>query len=380
MYNGQEKDEKEIEAMNLIDKAETLADKGEGEKAIDHYEKAAQIYLDIGSYIKLSEIYIQISKKIARFKNIHQAIYRLESIIRKTDELKLDEISANLHVQLGTLAFNINDWEVAGESWKKASEELYKSDPEEYANLASILLLKAGQALERSPTKKNQGKRLILQAIMKINKFSEIYEMEETRANQLIDMKDYEAAANKFCAISNYFREAFDNLGNLIDEEESKDTMLNAKARFTHFIAEYLTVAGLCLRASNDRTFNERIKTMGNEAIELFQKAISIQKEYLFEKKSDFDKEILYRITFDTMLLEITQEMLGIKTINSIDYLLSNGDEHKVLFKKMKQTPYFNITKRIQKVGIRNAFDDLLKVHLGHFEFIKNTLIHLFKQ
>jgi len=379
-YNGPEREEKEIEAMKLIDQAENLADKGKGDKAINLYEKAAQIYLEIGSYIKLDEIYIRISRKISQFKNNLQAIYRLESIIRKTEELKLHEISAKLLIQLGNIAFKMNDWEIAGESYRKASDYLYETDPEEYSNLSSFFLLKAGQALERSPTKKVYGKRLILKAIMKINKFDELYEMEEKRGNQLLEMKEYEAASNKFVDISNYFKEALGSLDELLDSNESEDTSLNAKARFTHFIAEYLTVADLWLRASEDRKFNEKIKELGNKAIDLFQEAINIQKDYLFKKRTDFDKEIIYRITFDAMLLEITQGMLGIHVVNSVEFLLKDGDENEILFKKMKDTPYFKLTKKIQKVGVFDILEDLRTTHLGHFEKLKNTLIELFKE
>ena len=51
MINNQDKDQKEFEALQLIDQAEILANEGEGEDAIRLYEKAAQIYLDFGSYI-----------------------------------------------------------------------------------------------------------------------------------------------------------------------------------------------------------------------------------------------------------------------------------------------------------------------------------------
>ena len=111
MINNHEAEEKEIEAIRLIDEAETLADKGKGNKAIDLYEQAAQIYLDMGSYIKLDEIYVRIAKKISQFKNTLQAIYRLKSIIRKTEELQIEEISAKLLIQLGNISFKIADWE-----------------------------------------------------------------------------------------------------------------------------------------------------------------------------------------------------------------------------------------------------------------------------
>jgi len=42
MYNNDEKEEKEVEAINIIDYAENLAAKGEGNEAIKEYEKAAQ--------------------------------------------------------------------------------------------------------------------------------------------------------------------------------------------------------------------------------------------------------------------------------------------------------------------------------------------------
>ena len=113
----EDKDEKEAEAIRLIDIAEELADKGKGDDSIKEYEKAAQIYLDLGSYIKIDEIYIRITQIIAKFKNNIQATYRLKSIIRKTEELKLYEMSAKLLIQLGNISFRMNDWETAGESW-----------------------------------------------------------------------------------------------------------------------------------------------------------------------------------------------------------------------------------------------------------------------
>ncbi|MFX1288253.1 MAG: hypothetical protein ACFFFY_06815, partial [Promethearchaeota archaeon] len=143
MYNNDEKEEQEFEAIKLIDSAETLADKGKGDEAIKQYEKAAQIYLDLGSYIKLDELYIRITQIISQYRNNIQATYRLKSIIRKTEELKLYEISAKLLIQLGNISFRMKDWETAGESWKRASDYLLKSDPEEYNNLASILILEA---------------------------------------------------------------------------------------------------------------------------------------------------------------------------------------------------------------------------------------------
>ncbi len=375
-----ENEEKELQAIKLIDQAEILAEKGKGDRAIDLYEEAAQLYMDIGSYIKLDQIYIQISHKIYQFKNNLQAIYRLKSIIRKTEDLNIEEISAKLLIQLGSISFNISDWETAGESWHKASEYLLKADPEELVGPSSMMLLKAGQAYERSSVKKSLGKRLILKAIMRINKFDELYEKEEQRAIQLIAMKEYEVAGNKFIEISTLFRDARDHLSELIDEEESKDTMLNAKARFTHFIAEYQTFAALCLRASKDRTYNDRIKEIGNDSIELFKKAIMLQKEYLLTVKSDFDKEIIFRITFDTMLMTIVQEMLGVKLLDSVEFLLEGAEKNKKLLKKLRGSPYFKITEQIQKVGIRESLEKILKTHMGHFEKVKNILISYFQE
>ena len=94
---------------------------------------------------------------------------------------------------------------------------------------------------------------------MKIHKFDELYELEEKRAFNLLSKQDFEASAKKFNEIANKFRRALDDLENIIDEEESKDTFLNAKARFIHFVAEYQTVSALCLRASENRIYNDKI-------------------------------------------------------------------------------------------------------------------------
>ncbi len=378
MMNNYDREQKELEAIQLIDEAEDLVDKGEGEKAIKLYEKAAQIYLDFGSYIKLDELYIRIAKIIMQYKNNIQAAHRLDLIIRKTEQLKLYEVSAKLLMQLANILYKMNDWEGAGESWEKASSYLYEIDPEDYLNLSSVLLLKAGQTYERSRLTIDKGKRLILQAVMKINKFDELYELEEKRALNLLVMKEYEAAANKFNDIATYFRKSLDNLGELIDEEKSKDTMLNAKARFIHFVAEYQTFAAVCLRVTENRVFNEKIKELGFNSIEMFKQSISLLKNYLFSKKADFDKEVIMRLTFDTMLLSFIQKMLGVEEKNPIEILLEGIEKHKLLVKKLKETPYFKITERMEKVGLRESLADLLKVHLGHFEEIKNILVSYF--
>ncbi|MFX1501477.1 MAG: hypothetical protein ACFFDH_10995 [Promethearchaeota archaeon] len=379
MMDNRYTDEKELEAIKLIDQAETLADRGEGKESIHFYEKAASIYLELGSYIKLDELYIRIAKIISQFKNNIQAVYRLRSIIRKTEELKLYEVSAKLLIQLGNISFNMHDWESAGEAWESASNYLFQTDPEEYINLSSILLLKAGQSFERSRIKKDEGKRLILKAVMKINKFDELYEQEEKRALNLLLRKEFEASAIKFNDIASYFKKALNDLDNIIDKEESEETYLNTKARFIHFVAEYQTVSALCLRVSEDRAYNERIKQLGNESFELFKESISMFKTYLAPIKSDFDHEIILRITFDIMLMGIIQGMLGKQFLSPNNYLFENIEKNKQLIKELKNSPYYKITERIEKLGIRETLDDLKKIHLGHFELIKNTLIEYFE-
>ena len=378
-YNNDLKEEKEIEAIKLIDWAEELADQGEGDKAIDEYEKAAQIYLDIGGYIKLDELYIRITHLISQFKNNIQATYRLKSIIRKTEELKLYEISAKLLIRLGNISFRMKDWETAGESWNKAGDYLYETDPEDYNSLASILLLKAGQSFERSNITKDLGKQLILKAVMRINKFDELYQKEEIKAQNLIINKEFEAAADKFYTISTYFKQSLDNLGVLLDEEESKDTALNAKARFIHFIAEYQTVSAICLTATRNPDFKEKIEDLGRNSIELFKESISLLKEYLINIKKDFDREIILRITFDTMLLAIIQTILGVEEINCTEYLLKNLEENNALIKQLKKSSYFKIVRKIEKSSLVETLNDIQKVNLGHFEKIKNTLVSHFQ-
>ena len=378
MFKNEEKEEKEIEAIKLIDKAESLADKGKGKEAIDLYEKAAQIYLDLGSYIKLDELYTRITQIISQFKNNIQAVYRLKSIIRKTEELKLDEISAKLLIQLGNLAFKMNDWELAGESYSLASNYLWNVDPEEYLNLSSILLLKAGQTYERSSLTKDLGKRLILQAVMKISKFDELYQEEEKRAQFLLISEDFRGAADKFYKISTYFNQALENLGDLLDEADSKETKLNAEARIIHFVAEYQTVSAICLYAADPNKFKEKIGSLGENSIKLFQQSINLLKDFLLPRKSEFDREIILRITFDTMLLMITQRVLDVKDIIGTEFLLDGLESNKALVKELTNSPYFKITKKIEQIGLSETLQDLSKVNLGHFETIKNSLISHF--
>ena len=58
-------------------------------------------------------------------------------------------------------------------------------------------------------------------------------------------------------------------------------------------------------------------------------------------------------------------------------------NQTRTLFKTSKGDFRVNEVKdfdeAIEKVGIREAFDDIQKIHLGHFENIKNTLLEYFK-
>jgi hypothetical protein len=274
----------------------------------------------------------------------------------------------------------MKDWETAGESWKKASDYLIKSDPEEYNSLASILLLEAGQAFEKSPITKDTGKQLILKAVMIINKFDELYEQDEKKAQHLLINKEFEAAAEKFYTISTYFKKSLNNLDDLLKDAESKDTVINAKARFIHFVAEYQTVSAICLTATEKLEFKDRIENLGLDSIKLFKESITLLKDYLFQFGKDFEREIILRVTFDTMLLSIIQRILNLEEIKCSDYLLSELEENKALVKTLKKSPYFKIVEKIEKVGLSDALNDLLSVNLGHFEKIKNVLISNFQQ
>jgi tetratricopeptide (TPR) repeat protein len=378
MYHNDDEEAQEIEAINLIDQAENFADEDKGDDAIRLYEKAAQIYLDLGKYIKLDELFARIIQIISQFKNHIQAVYRLKSIIRKTEELKLYEISAKLLSHLGNLSFKMKDWESAGESWNKAANYLFISDPEYFHSTASRYLLEAGQAYERSHLTKDLGKQLILKAVMIYNKFDELYKQEEKRAQLLLINEEFEAAADKFKEISTYFSKALENLPEVLEGIESQDIVLNTKARFIHFIAEYQTVSALCLAASKNPDFKEKSEHLGSDSIKNFKDSISLLKSYLYPIKKDFDREIVLRVTFDTMLLALIQRIINVEEIKCTEYLLNNIEDNKSLIKEMKKSPYFKITTKIENVGLTEALDDLLKVNLGHFEKIKNTLVSHF--
>lgn len=378
MYQNEDKEFQEIQAIKLIDQAENLADKGKGDEAIKLYEKAAQIYLDMGSYLKLDELFIRIIHIISQFKNHIHATYRLKSIIRKTEQLKLYEITANLLNQLGNLSFRMRDWESAGESWTKAADYLIESDPEHYLLPASEFYLQAGQAYERSYLTKDLGKQLILKAVMKFNKFDELYQQSEKQAQLLLSNKEFEAAANKFNEIANHFRKALDNLEELLQGIESEDIKINAKARIIHFVAEYQALTIICLTAVNNPNFDERIKNLGYDSIELFKNSISLIKKYLFQIKKDFDREIVLRATFDTMLLAVIQRILDVEQLVCSEFLFKDIEENKSLIKELEKSPYLKITKKIEKVGLTDTLVDLQNVNLGHFDKIKNHLVSHF--
>ena len=67
MINNIEREDKEIEAIQLIDMAENLVDKNRGEEAISCYEEAVQIYLDIFEYHLIIFHHLYLNLKILFF-------------------------------------------------------------------------------------------------------------------------------------------------------------------------------------------------------------------------------------------------------------------------------------------------------------------------
>ncbi len=373
MLNGRDKHELELEAIQLIDRAEMFVVDGKGEQALKLFEKAANIYIDLGSYIKLDELYTKIANVISKFKSNIQAFYRLKNIIQKTDELKLGELSAKLLIQLGNLSYKMLDYETASESWQKASEYLYKTDSKAYSNVSSILLLKASQALEKSRSKVGEGERLIFKAVVKVSKFDELFQLEEQRALKLISMGEYEASAQKYYDISAYFYDAIKNLDDLKGEIDSKSLIQNARSQLLHLTAEFKLLAAYCLRASKNKDYNEKTKEFCASVIDLVKESVTLLKNYISSKDPDIGKEEQLRITFDAFLITLTQELLGKKFLDPLKFLLEDMTDS--IASKLRDSPFYQLTERIEKVGITEMLDRLKKIHLGHLEKVKDVLI-----
>jgi len=356
----EDQEEKKIEAVRLIDLAEDALNNEKAKESIDLYEKAAQIYLDIGSYFKIDEIYIRIASIISQFKNHIQSVYRLKSIIRKTEKLKLDEISAKLLLQLGNISFKMKDYETAGEAWESASNYFYNLNPKEYHGLASELLLKAGQVLEKTHSNKNKGEQLILKSVMKINRIEELLELEEKRGIQLLEMEKYEGAANKYLELANYFKKSIIELDKLINLSKEKEIMKNAKTR---------------LMALKDNNKEKEINTLAKEIIDLLKETVYIIKEIFNSKRIEIDNEDIMRITFDVFLISLIQNLiLETEEIRPIEYLLQDLEKSSNI-KKIKNTVFYSLIERIDKVGFKESLKTIEETNLGRIDKIKKILI-----
>jgi hypothetical protein len=75
------------------------------------------------------------------------------------------------------------------------------------------------------------------------------------------------------------------------------------------------------------------------------------------------------------MLLAIIQRILNADKVQPKEFLLDGMEKNKALLKTIKKSPYYEVTDKIDKIGLQEALQYLLKVNLGHFEKIKNTII-----
>jgi hypothetical protein len=69
--------------------------------------------------------------------------------------------------------------------------------------------------------------------------------------------------------------------------------------------------------------------------------------------------------------------MLGISEFNQTDYLMEDIND-KLFLKRIKESPFYKLTERIEKVVIRESLDKLNDTHLGHIDKVKEVLIPYF--
>ncbi len=263
MPNFDDTEELKIQAENYVVQAEEFLYEGKVLAGLKTYNKAVNIYFEIGAYLKIPDIFMRISKLLSNESKIYQALEYLRQIKVRLNELDLPEEEAKLCMEMANLSFRVGDFITAADFFEEWADFYLKADAEEFRSASSVFLMRAAECYEYAG-KHEGGERIVVQAVLRLNPKPLDVRVEEYRGIKLLKLGMYDEAIEIYTALFEFFNEGLSNLSELLgDLSASRLNIISiyAKTRLVHIISEYRLILMHCNYLLNKK----------KEAVELAQ-------------------------------------------------------------------------------------------------------------
>nr|MDO8086707.1 hypothetical protein [Candidatus Sigynarchaeum springense]MDO8117503.1 hypothetical protein [Candidatus Sigynarchaeota archaeon] len=338
--------------------------------AFAYYKKAANLYLEKGSYFKVFEVFKIMSYLYKEMGKLGEMIQLVLDTARKLEDFKVFDVAARMYENAGTMSYDLADYENASAYYQNASDlylSIYEEDKsEEMRKLSGILLIKSAEATYRIASKKDKSESLMLEGIFRICALAEKIPDLETRLIMSFNRALFTEARAAASNLAKSFKDANEKI--LITKEFNVELLsTNVKARILHYQAEYLFLEYLLSRKMDGEI---KAAKKANLVIDLLFEALRLMRAIIM---MEYDREDIDRYCFDGMLYSITNALIGAKP--EPDGFLEGirGDVIGVI----NQNIYYKIMITIIGLGLKQAKGALFGANLGKLERVKSSMMKL---
>ncbi len=342
-------------ANELIEKANQLGSQGEIQKSINLFIKALDIYINLGKFIKISEIFNQLVCYVRNESEILYILEHMREIINTMEYLNIPEELAKLKQILADLHYKNSDFLNAGILYIEVAKLFFEVDPEEYRQASGMILLRAGECFEKIGRLK-KAQSAIIDAIKLFDTSIFNYASNFNELIHLTKKKKYEKSIELIREIALYFRNLEIELEEAPEYSNSfRNLKNNVNARLLHMISEFNLLKMLCYRFLGDE---EKVLAQAKKSVYDLSNAIEIMKQDI--KTNYYCAADLHRLTFDLFMLQIFQEYANHQVEDPIDLVMRGmPKEVKEIIHKML---FFENTVQLLEInleGIVDIFEDL---------------------
>nr|MDO8114221.1 hypothetical protein [Candidatus Sigynarchaeota archaeon] len=362
-------------AEALVKTAGELLAKNEMLGAFNNYKKAANLFMEAGSYFKVFEVFKMMSYIYKEQGKIGEMIQLVLDTAKKLEDFEVHDISARMYENAGTLSYDISDFENASEHFETAADLYQKMFDEEknddMRKLSGILLIKSAEAKYklRTSAMKEKSEGLMLEGIFRFCALqAKIPELENKLVNQFNRAKLAEAKTTAE-SLTKAFRDAIEKLA-VTTEFNVELLSANVKARIIHYKVEYQFLEYLLIRALEG---NAKAAPLASNIIEKLQEAMNLLHGTMVK---EFDKEDVDRYSFDGMLYAIVTIFSG-GSADPIKIDAFTDGFGNVVKDFVKNNRYYQIMCHVMQRGLLDCKNELIDVNLGKLERVKPSIIKL---
>ena len=367
-------EEKKTQAEKYIVQAEEFLYNGKILAGLKTYNKAVNIYFNIGAYLKVPDIFMRISRILSNESKIYQALEYLRKIKVRLHKLDLPEEEAKLAMEMANLSFRVGDYFKAADFYEECADLYLKADPEEFRSASSLFLMRAAECYEYAG-KHEVGERIVVQAVLRLNPNSVDVRIEEYRGLKFLKLGMYEEAIEVYTGLFEFFDQGLSNLSELLgDLQASRLNIISiyAKTRLVHIIAEYRLILMHCNYLLDKK---DKAVTLAEDSIDHLYTSIEMIKSMISQEI--WSREDIKRLTYEGFMAAYFQLFPEISnSYKNMDFeeIVSEGIEGTPL-DVLKSLPYFDLIIRMKSYD-RNEIEELLKeFNLGRLEKYKGILM-----